>query len=271
METSKGGAHMTKFFVLGPLECRSAGRPVNVSGTLQRALLATLLAAEGNPVSVESLVTELWADTPPPQWENALQAHISRLRRRMEAVADGRPARLVVAHSGYCLQTDDDMVDAKVFMRELGRARFLGTTDPKAAADGLRRALSLWRGKAFGLVLQGPLCRTVAQRYETARLVGLETLFDLELRSGRHRDIIPLLSELVEATALNERFCEQLMIALYRSGQQALALSSFRQMRDRLDEELGVEPTVTLRNLHDAILTHHPALRLGADHAVLRA
>lgn len=260
---------MPNFFVLGALECRTAERFVNISGTLQRALLATLLAAEGNPVSVESLVTELWADSPPLQWENALQAHISRLRRRIQAAGD-RSARLIVQHSGYCLQTDEDTVDAKVFMRELAHARFLGATDPRTAADGLRRALSLWRGKAFSLVIQGPLCRTVAQRYETARLVALETLFDFELQSGRHMDIIPMLSELVETPSLNERFCEQLMIALYRSGQQARALSSYRRMRDRLDEELGIEPTVTLRNLFNAILTHHPALRLGADHAVLR-
>jgi DNA-binding SARP family transcriptional activator len=261
---------MTKFFVLGPLECRSAGRPVNISGTLQRALLATLLAAEGNPVSIESLITELWADSPPPQWENALQAHISRLRRRIDAVSDDRPARIIVQHSGYWLQTDEDTVDSKVFMRELASARFLGASDPSKAADALRQGLSLWRGKAFGLVIQGPLCRTVAQRYETARLVALETLFDLELRSGRHIDIIPMLSELVEASSLNERFCEQLMIALYRSGQQAGALSSYSRMRDRLDDELGVEPTITLRNMFNAILNHHPALRLGGDHAVLR-
>ncbi|HEX4062756.1 MAG TPA: AfsR/SARP family transcriptional regulator [Streptosporangiaceae bacterium] len=262
---------MAKFYVLGPLECRSSERLVNIPGTLQRTLLATLLAAEGNPVSVESLVTELWADSPPPQWENALQAHISRLRRRVDAVADSRTAQLIVQHSGYRLSTDDDAVDAKVFMRELGEARFLGNHDPKRAADVLRGALSLWRGNAFGLVIQGPLCRTVAQRYEAARLVALETLFDLELRGGRHTEIIPLLAELVEPPSLNERFCEQLMIALYRSGQQAVALTAYRRMRERLDDELGIEPTVTLRNLFNAILVHHPALRVGADHAVLRA
>lgn len=261
---------MTNFFVLGPLECRSADWPVNIYGTLQRALLATLLAAEGNPVSVDSLVSELWGDSPPPLWENALQAHISRLRRRMAAVADDRPCRLIVAHSSYCLQTDADAVDAKVFMRELSNARLLGATNPSAAADTLRGALALWRGKAFDLVIQGPLCRTVAQRYETARVVALETLFDLELRSGRHTEIMPMLSELVEAPSLNERFCEQLMIALYRSGQQARALNAYRRMRERLDAELGVEPTITLRNLFNAILNHHPALRMGADHAVLR-
>jgi DNA-binding SARP family transcriptional activator len=262
---------MTKFFVLGPLECRSAERPVNISGTIQRTLLATLLAAEGNPVSVESLVTELWGEEPPPQWENALQAHISRLRRRMDVIADDRPTRIIVQHSGYYLQTDDDTVDATVFMREFDTARFLGATDPRRAAEGLRRVLALWRGKAFSLVAQGPLCRAVAQRYENAQLVALETLFDLELHSGRHTDIVPKLSELVESPSLNERFCEQLMIALYRSGQQARALSSYGRMRDRLDDELGVQPTMTLRNLLNAILTHDPALRVGADHSVLRA
>jgi SARP family transcriptional regulator, regulator of embCAB operon len=262
---------MTKFFVLGPMECRSGERSVNVSGTLQRTLLATLLAAEGNPVSAESLGTELWGDSPPHQWENALQAHISRLRRQLEAVADDLPAQLVVQHFGYCLRTAADAVDAKVFMREVTNARFLGATDRRAATEGLRRALSRWRGKAFDLVIQGPLCRSAAQRYETAQLVAQETLFDLELADGRHTDIIPVLSELVESPPLNERFCEQLMIALYRSGQQARALSSYSRMRDRLDKELGVEPTTTLRNLFHAILTHHPALRLGADHAVLRA
>jgi DNA-binding SARP family transcriptional activator len=269
--SSKGDATMLSFLVLGPLECRSANGHFNISGTLQRTLLATLLAAEGSPISVESLITELWGDSPPDKWENALQAHISRLRRRIDGVAEGRAARLVVQHSGYCLQTSEDAVDAKVFMHELSEARLLGVANPGAASDKLRRALSLWRGKAFGLVIQGPLCRTVAQRYENAQLVALEMLFDLELRSGRHTDIIPMLSELVEAPALNERFCEQLMIALYRSGQQARALNSYNQMRDRLDEELGVEPTITLRNLFNAILIHHPALRLGADHAVLRA
>jgi|SRR5437764_5965862 len=262
---------MTTFLVLGPLECESAERPVNISGTLQRTLLATLLAAEGNPVSVDSLVAELWKESPPPHRENALQAHVSRLRRHLDAVADDRPARLIVQHSGYCLRTDDDTVDAKVFMRELAKVRSRGATDPGGAADALRRVLALWRGSPFGMVIQGPLCRTVGQRYEAARLVALETLFDLELRSGRHADIIPELSELVESNALNERFCEQLMIALYRSGQQARALTTYGRMRDRLNDELGVEPSITLRNLFNAILVHHPALRLDADHTVLRA
>jgi DNA-binding SARP family transcriptional activator len=252
------------------MECWSGQRPVNISGALQRTLLAGLLAAEQNTVSVDALVVELWAGTPPPLWENALQAHVSRLRRRLHGVVDDQPAQLVVQPSGYRLLIAAEALDAAVFMRELARARVLGSGDPIAAADALRSALSLWRGSAFATVIQGPLCRTAAQRYEAARLIGLETLFDLELQGGRHADIIPMLSELVESSSLNERFCEQLMIALYRSGQQASALSTYQRMRKRLNAELGVEPTVTLRNLFNAILMHHPALRIGADHFVLR-
>jgi SARP family transcriptional regulator, regulator of embCAB operon len=128
----------------------------------------------------------------------------------------------------------------------------------------------MWRGQAFDLVVRGPLCRAAALRYEATRLSGLEMLFDLELRMGRHADIIPALSELVASSDLNERFCEQLMIALYRSGRQSEALVTYRRMRKRLDDELGVEPTVTFRNHEKAILAHDPALHVGANHAVLR-
>jgi hypothetical protein len=73
-------------------------------------------------------------------------------------------------------------------------------------------------------------------------------LFDLELRCGRHTEVIPELSELVESQSLNERFCAQLMVALYRSGRQTEALAVYRRMRMRMDADLGVEPSPTLAN-----------------------
>jgi SARP family transcriptional regulator, regulator of embCAB operon len=261
---------VTRFSVLGPIECWSAGRQVEVHGALQRTLLATLLASEGKPVPAEPVAMELWAGSPPRNWENALQAHVSRLRRRLAAIADERPASLVVAPGGYRLLVVEDAVDALVFMRKFTRARVLAASDPAAAVGELRSALALWRGPALGNVIGGPVCRSAAARYEAARVVGLETMFDLELQTGRHIDIIPALSELVESPALNERFCEQLMIALYRCGLQTEALATYRRMRHRLDMELGVQPTRTLRNHEKAILAHDPSLRLHANHAALR-
>ena len=243
---------------------------MEVSGALQRTLLAVLLANESKPLPAEPVAMELWAGSPPRNWENALQAHVSRLRRRLAAVADERPAQLVVAPGGYRLLVAEDAVDATVFMRKFTHARVLAMSDPAVAVGALRSALALWRGPALGNVIGGPLCRSAAARYEAARVVGLETLFDLELQTGQHVDIIPVLSELVELPALNERFCEQLMIALYRCGLQTEALATYRRMRHRLDMELGVQPTVTLRNHEKAILAHDPSLQLHADHLVLR-
>lgn len=261
---------MTKFFVLGPLECRSGQRQIDIRGPLQRTLLAALLATESRLVSVESLVTELWGDTPPDQWENALQAHVSRLRRRLTAVADESPARLISLATGYRLVVAETDLDAMAFTRQVAHARAIAASDPTEAADVLRSALSLWRGPAFAMEAGGPLCRAAAQRYEAARTMALETLFDTELQTGRHSDIIPNLRELVESPALNERFCEQLMVALYRSGRQAEALETYRRMRNRLDHELGVQPTRTLRNHEKAILVQHPALHMRANHTALR-
>lgn len=261
---------MTRFSVLGPIECWSGKRQVEVHGVLQRTLLATLLAADSTPLPAETVAVELWAGSPPKFWANALQAHVSRLRRWLVAVADDRPARLTVQPGGYCLLVDEDNLDASVFMRWFTRARVLAATDPTGAISAFRSALSLWRGSAFGNVVGGPRCRSVAARYDSARLMGLEAMFDLELQAGRHVDIVPALSELVESPMLNERFCEQLMVALYRSGLQTEALATYRRMRHRLDNELGVQPTHTLRNHEQAILAHDPSLLVHANHLVLR-
>jgi hypothetical protein len=50
------------------------------------------------------------------------------------------------------------------------------------------------------------------------------------------------------------------MLALYRCGRQAEALSAFRQLRAQLVEELGVEPGPQLQRLHGRILAGDPAL-----------
>jgi DNA-binding SARP family transcriptional activator len=252
------------------MECWSGQRPVKIAGTLQRSLLATLAVSNGQPVSTESLVLELWGNTPPPKWDNALQAHVSRLRRWLQAAADDKPARLIALPYGYSLLVDENALDGAVFMRAVKLARSQADRQPAEAADTLRSALALWRGPALDLVVCGPLCRAASHRYEATRASALELLFDLELQTGRHADIIPALTELVESADLNERFCEQLMIALYRSGRQTEALVTYRRMRKRLDDELGVEPTMTFRNHEKAILAHDPALLVDANHVKLR-
>lgn len=268
--TDRGNQERIRFLYLGALECWLGHRPVEIRGTIQRTLLAALLAAGSKPVSVDALVEELWGDNPPARAENALQAHVSRLRRKLRCAGGNTSVSLSSLPSGYRLMVSEEDVDATAFMRELNDGRGRPNTDATTTIAKLRSAVALWRGPVFGGPLGGPICQAAAARYEAARSVAVELLFDLELGCGRHTEVIPELSELVESPSLNERFCEQLMVALYRSGRQTEALEVYRRMRIRLDADLGVEPSPTLRKYERAVLVHDPALCTGANYAVLR-
>jgi SARP family transcriptional regulator, regulator of embCAB operon len=258
------------FVYLGALECWLDCEQVEIRGTSQRTLLAALLTAASKPLSVDALVEELWGADPPARVENALQAHVSRLRRKLHCAGATTPVRLSSLPSGYRLMVPEEDVDATVFMRALKEVHSQSNMDASTAIAKLRSAVALWRGPVFGGPLGGPICQAAAALHEAARSVAVELLFDLELRCGRHTEIIPELSELVESPSLNERFCEQLMVALYRSGRQTEALEVYRRMRTRMDVDLGVEPSPTLRNYESAILAHDPALYAGANHTALR-
>jgi DNA-binding SARP family transcriptional activator len=260
-----------RFRLLGNLEVWSDDQQTEIRGTIQRTLLATLLAAGSRTVSVQSLVDELWAENPPATAENSLQAHVSRLRRKLHSVGDRQSLCLLSLPSGYRLLVTAADVDAPLFLQTVHEARAHAAADPQAAVDQIRQGLGAWRGPVFGGPIGGPICQAAAARFEAARTVALETLFDLELHRGRHSEVIPELSALVECPSLNERICEQLMVALYRAGRQTEALSACRRMRLRLADELGVSPSPSLRKLENAILNHDPALHYGGDHLSLRA
>ncbi|WP_434739567.1 AfsR/SARP family transcriptional regulator [Micromonospora sp. SH-82] len=230
-----------------------------------------MLSAEGQMLSTGSLVTELWGDDPPDRVENALQAHVSRLRRKLQAIEpDFAETRLIAQAGGYRLTLAGAKIDAMVFTRALAQARLTAETDPTETAYRLREALALWQGPAFGGAAIGLAAQAAAVRLDECRLAALQLLFDSELRVGLHTAIIPELTELVRAESPNERLCEQLMVALYRCGRQTDALGVYRWMRNRMLEELGIEPSPVLRNHERAILAHHPDLQARQDHLALR-
>jgi len=71
---------------------------------------------------------------------------------------------------------------------------------------------------------------------------------------GRHHELLDEVTDLAEAHPLRERLTAQLMMALYRSGQAAAALTAFQRARCHLAEELGIDPGAELRQLEMAIL-----------------
>ncbi|RRQ69358.1 hypothetical protein CQW39_35795 [Streptomyces griseofuscus] len=262
---------MLKFSILGALQVRTVSGPAEISGDLQRTLVQTLLVSEGQPVSGESLVEEMWGESVPDNQANALQAHVSRLRRKLKALEPGRPVSRVTIHpSGYRLTVDEGEMDAAEFVRTVREAESASPYDAEATARMLGQALAMWRGPVFGGFPGGTLCQLAGARYEEYRMRAMELRFDAELRLGQHAAVLAELAEAHTHYPLRERFCEQLMIALYCSGRQADALDVFRRMRRQLDEELGIQPSPALRRVESAILRHDPALVRDARSTLLQ-
>jgi DNA-binding SARP family transcriptional activator len=252
---------MLRFSILGALQIRTATGPAEISGDLQRTLIQTLLVSEGQSVSGEALVEEMWGEDTPDNQANALQAHISRLRRKLRTLEPDRTTpRVTMYPSGYRLTVGDGELDAAEFIKAVREADTTGNDTPGETARLLRHALAMWRGPVFGGFPGGALCQMAAARYEEYRMRAMELRFDAELRLGRHAAILAELAETHTNHPLRERFCEQLMIALYCAGRQADALDVFRRMRGHLADELGIDPSPSLRRVENAILSHDPIL-----------
>ncbi|MFF4020796.1 BTAD domain-containing putative transcriptional regulator [Streptomyces sp. NPDC001843] len=254
-----------EFRILGHVQIYDDRADVSVvpTGAKQRALLGALVVQAGQVVPVDRLVDELWAERPPANAANALQAHVARLRRLLPPPAPGsadpRHEWLVTRPLGYLLNPGGTLTDAQRFHRLVAEGHALAADDPAGAVDILRQGLALWRGPALEGCGRGAICASEAAQLEESRLVALETLYDTCLRSGLAGEITGELEELTTAHPLRERLYELLMTALHRAGRQAEALATYERARRRLMHELGIEPGPVLRGTMEAILHHrHP-------------
>jgi len=253
-----------KFTVLGSVGAVVDGRFSAISGTRQRILLATLLIRAGRLVPTEQLYTELWGDNPPDTVENALQAHVSRLRRTLRQLAGGPQAApaLITQASGYVLDVAPDDLDMSVFRDRLTRSRLAVENDPVQAGRLLDEALALWQGAPLQDVTASALCRSVALQLDEEYLAALEDKLELGIRCNQPASTISELRRLSVIHPWRERITELLMLALYLSGRQAEAVEAYNTARSRLIDELGMEPSPQLKRLFREILNQEPSLHL---------
>ncbi len=148
---------------------------------------------------------------------------------------------------GYVVKTDPLAVDLYRFRRLVSDAR--SAVQPADAVALFDRALELWRGEPFAS-LDTPWINDVRTSLEAERLSVVLDRNDVALGVGRHAELLGELTAALHAHPLDERLAGQLMLAQYRSGRQADALETYRQMRERLVEELGVDPSPPLRAVH---------------------
>jgi predicted ATPase/DNA-binding SARP family transcriptional activator len=245
--------------VLGPLEIVGDDGPVPLSAAKHRQLLAALVMRVGETSSTDALIEALWGASPPATAAKLLQVYISRLRKALP-----RPARIETLGAGYLLELQDGSLDASRFERSLADGRrALQDGNPLLAASLLRRALGLWRGRAYGEIAYEEFARAEAERLEELRLVALEERNEAELALGRHAEVLPELRSLASEHGTRDRMQAQAMLALYRSGRQSEALELYATTRRRLRDELGLEPGVELRQLQRRILEQDAGLALA--------
>ncbi|MBV9797678.1 MAG: winged helix-turn-helix domain-containing protein [Solirubrobacterales bacterium] len=251
-----------EFRLLGPLEVWRDGRQLAVGGAKPRALLAILLLRAGRVVPTDELIDALWDEHPPERAANALQAHVSALRRALEPErARGDVARVVVTRSpGYLLPLDGHVLDLVRFEQLLGQARAAMDKDPALAAERFSEALGLWRGPALADFAYESFASADVARLEEMRLSAVEDRLECELALGRHVEAAAELEGLVAEHPLRERLAGQLMLALYRCGRQADASRVFQSTRQALVDGIGMEPGPPLRALLQRVLEHDPAL-----------
>lgn len=246
------------FRVLGPLEVHVAGEELVVGGAKQRAVLAVLLLRAGEVVPIERLVDEVWGNEPPPSAAHTLESYVSRLRQLL----NGHGPRLVRRGAGYAIELGDADLDALGFVELQERASLAAAMEEHAEVVELTQAaLSMWRGPALADVALASAGRAEADRLEELRLRTSELRFEAELVLGCHEQAIGELRALVAQNPYRERFVAQLMLALYRCGRHAEALDVYEQTRRRLDDDLGLQPSIDLQQLSGQIVRQDPALR----------
>jgi DNA-binding SARP family transcriptional activator len=248
---------IVEFRILGPLEVVQSGRAIRLGGARQRTLLALLLTRANEVVSVDRLIDALWGVNPPRAAANALQYHVSQLRKLL-----GEGETITTREPGYLIRVRPDELDLFRFERLVAEAE---QAPPERAARLLSDALALWRGPPLADLADEEFAQSEIRRLEELRLAALERQIEAELALGRHAQLIPELEPLVREHPFRERLRAALMRALYAAGRQAEALTAYREARQTLVNELGIEPSPALQVLERAILHQDPQLALELD------
>ncbi|WP_204008190.1 AfsR/SARP family transcriptional regulator [Virgisporangium aurantiacum] len=236
--------------VLGPWEVRVDQRPVTIpSGRLQ-ALLAALVLSEGQPVPVRTLADQLWSDEPPQRAGATVHTYVTRLRKLLGTGV------IRTVSGGYLFCVAAECVDLYRF-RQLVRATAAAGPSEREL-ELLQRALLLWRGRPFGDAESNWLDREVVPRLTEEWFAATERRIDIEVAIGPPAGVIAELFELTNRYPTRESLWVRLISALHRSGRRGEALEAYRQVREILSSELGLDPSEQLSHLQQAVLRDEP-------------
>ena len=245
--------------LLGPLEVRDADGVRPIGGVKERRLLALLAVHRGQAVAVDRLFDFLWGDDPPASAAKGLQVLVARVRKAL-AAAPAVPIAIERVEQAYRLDAAVGTLDVDELEATLRAGRLAvaaGEWDQAVAA--FERSRRLWRGLSLADIRDDALAVAEAQRLDELRAVALEEHAAALVERGDHDAAIALLEGVDHE--LRERRCEVRMVALARAGRSGEALRAHAEFRERLAEELGLDPSQRLQDLEGAILSDDASLQ----------
>jgi predicted ATPase/DNA-binding SARP family transcriptional activator len=241
--------------VLGPIEVRRGGGSVPIPGGKTSELLVRLALEAGVPVRTDLLIEDLWAGAAVGTQRNTLQSKVAKLRRAL-----GDPSLIVSGDGAYTLAIEPSAVDALVVVVHAATAaRLLESGEPRAAVDLCASALTMFHGHVMAAAGEGDWVGPHRARLEEARSKLVETQLAGRLQLG-DADVVGDAEAAVAGYPFQEGLWALLITALYRAGRQADALATYQRVRERLADELGLEPGPQLRQLEQQILVHAGSL-----------
>lgn len=247
--------------VLGELGVEDGNCRVTPHATKPRQLISLLALDANRVVSKATLIEELWEASPPRSAASTLQTYIFQLRMGLAYTpgcgGDRREARkrLLTKPLGYQLNLEAGEFDVFEFKTGISLAMSAAQSGRHAeAAERYKSCITMFRGPALSDVRKGPVLEAHSRHLEELLLSAHEARVHHLLVIGRLAEAISDLSSLTIRHPLHEGLHAQMIRALSRSGRRSESLQIYQNIRRRLIDEVGIEPSIALRDAQQEAL-----------------
>lgn len=249
-----------EFRLLGPLEVIRGGEHVALGPPKQRSLLAALLLHANQVISTDRAMDLLWEGDPPPSATANIRSYCLRLRRALGDPSCPAGSRLVTRRARIMIEVRPGELDLADFESRAAAGRAAANEGALTkAARLLAQAIDSWRGPVAADLPRGAGLAALLAALDDQRGDVVEELTRIRLALGQHQELVPALRRQVAANPLRERLWAMLMIAQYRCGDAAGALTTYGRARSAIAAHLGVEPSLELAATHRAVLARDNA------------
>jgi DNA-binding SARP family transcriptional activator len=245
----------TEFNLLGEVQVRVDDRAVELAPAHSPkvlCILAVLLRTPGSVVSADSLSDRVWGERLPNPATR--YKYVGWLRSAL--APHGVPLRNV--GGGYMLSVDSSQVDLHRF-RALVLAAQRGSRTSEEISALTWSALSLWRGTALS-GLSGSWAELFRDQLERERRDAAVLWAGAEIDLGRHAHVLDQLAEWEAEWPADEEIVALRMLALYRSGKWAWALTCYQRAAERISRRLDMRTGHQLHDLYQRIQARDHAL-----------